>query len=276
VTLTGKGGTLPYTCELAGGELPRGFSLSPGCVLSGDGTPVLGTRTMLITTPFTVLMSDASQPPQTVSFELRITIVAKPPVIKVLSGTCPGAGVACSVTVATATGGTPPYYYRSDSFGKGSPPLGTIVNLKGVLTGKPARAGTYVFGVCVVDLVGASSCASTRITVGGSSAPPAASAPGNLPPGFPTNLPSGTYRFSVCIDLPGGAAANGTCVDAGTYVMSGDAGAFAQAVSHAADAIRSGCSCSVRYTSFNGRYFDFVITDTSTGAVTRIRITKVG
>lgn len=273
VTISGKGGTLPYTCELASGELPKGFSLSKDCTISGNGTPVLGTSTMLITTPFTVRMSDASQPPQSVSFDLRITILAKSPVIAVSSGTCPQAGKACSVTVASATGGTPPYYYKSDSFANGSPPLGMIVNLKGALTGKPARAGTYTVGVCVVDLVGASDCAATKVTVGdGSSAAPTKN---NLPAGFPTDLPSGTYKFSVCIDIPG-AAAYSSCVDAGTYVMSGDAGAFAQTVSQTADAIRSGCSCSVRYSTFNGAYFDFVITDTNTGTVTRIRITKVG
>lgn len=273
VPISGSGGTLPYTCELASGELPNGFSLSKDCTISGNGTLVLGTSTMLITTPFTVRMSDASQPPQSVGFDLRITILAKSPVIAVSSGTCPQAGKACSVTVASATGGTPPYYYKSDSFANGSPPLGMIVNLKGVLTGKPARAGTYTVGVCVVDLVGASDCAATKVTVGdGSSAAPTKN---NLPAGFPTDLPSGTYKFSVCIDIPG-AAAYSSCVDAGTYVMSGDAGAFAQTVSQTADAIRSGCSCSVRYSTFNGAYFDFVITDTNTGTVTRIRITKVG
>jgi len=271
VSISGSGGTLPYTCETAGGGLPQGFSLSRDCAISGTG--ILGTSTMRITTPFTVRMSDASQPPQSVSFDLRITILAKSPVIAVSSGTCPQAGKACSVTVASATGGTPPYYYKSDSFANGSPPLGMIVNLKGVLTGKPARAGTYTFGVCVVDLVGASDCAATKVAVGdGSSAAPTKN---NLPAGFPADLPSGTYKFSVCIDIPG-AAAYSSCVDAGTYVMSGDAGAFAQTVSQTADAIRSGCSCSVRYSTFNGAYFDFVITDTNTGTVTRIRITKVG
>ena len=272
VTLSGKGGTLPYTCELASGELPEGFSLSKDCALSGNGTPVLGTSTMRITTPFTVRMSDASQPPQSVNFDLRITIVAPPPVIAVSPGTCPQAGKDCSITIATATGGTPPYHYTSDSW-NGRAPLGMIVDSKGVLTGTPARAGTYTVGVCVVDLVGASDCAATTVTVlGGPSATPIEN---NLPAGFPTDLPSGTYSVSVCITIPDLAEFN-SCTDSGTYVMNGDAGAFAESVSQTADAIQNDCACSVQYTTFNGTYFDLVITDTNTGTVTLIRITKVG
>jgi hypothetical protein len=275
VPIRGSGGTLPYTCEIAGGELPQGLSLSRDCVISGTG--ILGTSAMRITAPFTVRMSDASQPPQSVSFDLRITIIAKPPTITVLGVKCPKAGKACSVTVASATGGTPWYYFTSGSFGSGTPSLGMIVNLKGQLTGTPARDASYRFGVCVVDLVGAMDCDVTTVMVGEPSPSPVTPPPAqnNLPSGFPTNLTSGNYNISVCTNIP--AAHYNSCTDGGTfYVSSGDASALAQELSQVADTIRSSCACTAQYTIFNGTEFDLVITDTNAGSVTQLRVTKVG
>ena len=273
-TIRGSGGTPPYTCELTAGELPKGFSLSSGCAISGGGTAVLGKSTRWVSAPFTVMMRDASQPPRSVSVDLRITIIAKPPTIAVSGGSCPQAGKACSVTVATAKGGIPPYYFTTGSFASGTPPMGMTVNLKGVLTGTPSRAGRYTFSVCVVDLVGASDCGSTTVTVGEASPSPATPAQ-SLPSGFPANLPAGTYHVSVCTSVA--AAGFNTCVDGGDFaVTDGDARALAQELSQVAAEIRSACACSVRYTAFNGREFALVITDPNSGSVTTLRVTKVG
>ena len=66
----------------------------------------------------------------------------------------------------TATGGTPPYHYRFDTLLNGTPPLGLSVNLvTGELNGTPTVPGNYHFGVCAVDLVGASSCSQVQMTV---------------------------------------------------------------------------------------------------------------
>jgi hypothetical protein len=275
VTIRASGGTTPYTCATAGGQLPHGFSLSRDCTISGGGTPVLGTSPMRITPPFTVTLSDASQPPQSVSVDLRITIIAKPPEITVSAAECLRAGLACSVTVATATGGTPPYYFTNGGFGSGTPPLGMIVDLKGVLKGKPAKAGAYTFGVCVVDLVGATDCATAKVTIGAASPPPGTAPPGqgNLPSGFPTNLPAGTYHISLCTSIPN---AVDMCTDAGTYEFSNEsANALVQALTQVGDQVRSSCACTVRYTAFNGKEFDLVFA-TQGGGVTTIRVTKVG
>lgn len=67
--------------------------------------------------------------------------------------------------IGSITGGTSPYYYQSDSFVTGAPPIGMIVDLNGNLRGTPHVPGTYTFGVCAVDLVGAFSCKTTKITV---------------------------------------------------------------------------------------------------------------
>lgn len=70
-----------------------------------------------------------------------------------------------STLIATATGGTPPYYFQLDSLINGSPPIGMAVDLNGYLTGTPTVAGSYTFSVCAVDLVADSSCKSTIVTV---------------------------------------------------------------------------------------------------------------
>jgi hypothetical protein len=73
--------------------------------------------------------------------------------------------------VGTVSGGSPPYHFQSDSFATGAPPLGMIVDLNGKLTGTPSVAGSYTFGVCAVDMAGASSCGATSITVNPAAAP---------------------------------------------------------------------------------------------------------
>lgn len=273
VTIVGKGGTPPYACEIVSGDLPAGFSLSSDCTISGNGTPILGIRPLLISAPFVVKMSDTSAPPQSLSVELRITIMAKPPIITPLNAVCPKVGQGCSVAVASAKGGTQPYYFTSGSFANGTPPMGMSVGLNGMLSGVPTRAGPYHFEVCVVDLVGAMDCGIATVVVEEASPSPTQN---NLPSGFPTNLPAGNYDISVCVGLPGVLAPYSSCADAGTHVISGDASSLAQAIAQAADAVRSSCTCTVHYTTFNGTYFDFVITDTNTGTVTRIHVTKVG
>jgi hypothetical protein len=70
VTLTAVGGTLPYSWNLQGGNLPDGLSLSPTGVISG--TPGAGTAGSY---SFTVKVSDNSTPVKsdTEHFSIRIT-----------------------------------------------------------------------------------------------------------------------------------------------------------------------------------------------------------
>jgi hypothetical protein len=71
----------------------------------------------------------------------------------------------CDIPIAEATGGQEPYSYQSDSFATGAPPMGTIVDLNGHLTGTPTRSGEYGFGVCVADATRTSKCTQTSATV---------------------------------------------------------------------------------------------------------------
>ncbi len=64
-----------------------------------------------------------------------------------------------------AGGGTEPYYYVVGSLANGAPPLGTVVDLNGNLTGTPSSVGRYNFDVCAVDLGGRYNCEPTTVNV---------------------------------------------------------------------------------------------------------------
>ena len=169
--LTIPNGNPPYQCSLKpGSSLPEGFTLSNDCKLAG--APILAAgSTRSITPVFSVIITDSSNPPgssnppRTEELPLTVTIVQSAPrLIPVAGGICT-VNKKCEVVVAQADGGTSPYHFQSDTFVNGAPPMGMVVNLDGILTGTPSKAGTYTFGVCVVDSVGASQCDQTAVTV---------------------------------------------------------------------------------------------------------------
>ncbi len=272
------GGTPPYHCMLkAGSVLPAGFALSSGCELTGVA-PSLGSSLTTITPPFTVVVFDSSDPSASVEIELSITIVQPSPTVTGLDADCPAATTACSATVATVSGGTPPYYFQLNSFANGAPPLGMTLGLDGTLSGTPAAAGTYSFGVCAIDLGGNSACDTATVTVG----PAPTTAPQEaLPSGFPTNLPSGTYEISVCASYVG-------CVGGQEYQLSDDdlAGLNSE-LEQSIDAAASECnaaggsSCTVSYTPFNGQYFSAIVNvetcsdGSCSSAQIEFRVTKI-
>lgn len=278
--ISSRGGTPPITCVVEDGQLPAGFTLLSDCSVHYDGRSVLGAGHMLVSAAFTVRMSDASKPMQSVTAELRITVLTKPPTIFPQPGKCAVAGQPCTTLVATATGGVPPYMFYEqggplgmfmetlDTTRTSHPDLGDLQGNQGWLYDRsiaPAlaatREGVYSFKVCVVDDVGFETCAPTTLTVGPGPSPsettesPPPGAPNNLPPGFPTDLPGGDYDMAICIN---GAA----CTDMGTVSLSaGDASALDQSLSSAVASVRAGCDdCTVQYTAFNGQEFDIIIT----------------
>lgn len=164
--LTATGGTLPYHCTLASGTLPAWLSLASDCTLSGTAPALAGGTTRSVSAPFTVTVADAASGAQAVT--LSVTVVQPKPTL-VLASPLPRGTVGLpysAATVSSVSGGSPPYHYMSDSFAAGTPPPGTSVNLTtGRLAGTPGAPGTYGFGICAVDLVGSTTCASTSVTV---------------------------------------------------------------------------------------------------------------
>ncbi|MGD0282470.1 MAG: hypothetical protein ABSB95_08930 [Dissulfurispiraceae bacterium] len=167
-----KGGTPPYFCAVTqGSQLPSGMTLSQqggtggNWVLAWTPPLLVSGSTMSITAPFSVTCRDSKNLSQAIQW--TATTVLPPPTTIPIAGACV-AGQTFTTPVATATGGVPPYYFKSPSFAEGAPPLGTVVDLNGNLTGTcPAveETTTYFFPVCAVDLIGADPCTTTSVTV---------------------------------------------------------------------------------------------------------------
>jgi hypothetical protein len=164
-TLTAKGGKPPYHCALAqGSTLPPGFSISDNCVLSGTAEILPGGTTMRITPPFIIVMRDSAANPASANVELRVTIIAAGPVLTTHGATI-YKRIPAEVNLASAAGGTPPYYYTVPTFAGGAPPLGTVLWLDGILRGTASAKGTYTFQLMAVDLVGATDTKPVTVVV---------------------------------------------------------------------------------------------------------------
>ncbi len=98
-----------------------------------------------------------------------------------------------------AMGGLPPYHYQLET-GVGFPPHGVILTPIGDLSGMPTIAGTYTFGVCVVDSSGSSVCGTTVMTVQETEVKPA-------PPPEPTQPQCDDYTWQRSMT----SAANNIC-----------------------------------------------------------------
>jgi hypothetical protein len=103
---------------------------------------------------------------------------------------------------------------------------------------------------------------------------------GNLPAGFPTNLPAGTYQIQICVQVSG---VYGSCTDApGTYSDAAAIAAALQSMDPCSAARGGGTSCSVKYTPWNGTYFEMTVSyrtcnsGVCTPGTVRLRITRVG
>jgi hypothetical protein len=157
------GGTPPYNCTLGSKSvLPAGLTVNGDCTISGTRVLSAGT-TKESSPPFTVVVSDSSDPMVSVSYNLSVTTVLEKPTLVPVQGECT-TDEFCDTQVAIATGGVPPYTFSSDSF-SGATPIGLIVNMDGNLSGTPNSDGVYSFGICVSDSVGAEDCNQTSVNV---------------------------------------------------------------------------------------------------------------
>ena len=156
------GGVPPYSFALSLGQLPEGFYLGPDGTIGGLARLPPYTSTSL-SPAFTIIVRDSAGNFAQATYTIKIVETGLE-ILPSLPVTC-HEKVECDVLLATAQGGSEPYYYQSDSFMEGAPPMGTAVGPNGHLTGTPSKAGEYTIGICVVDKIAHSKCGHVTVKV---------------------------------------------------------------------------------------------------------------
>lgn len=154
-TLSATGGTAPYTWTLASGSLP------PGLLLSSTGA-ISGTPYTTGTFAFSVQVTDASQPQQSATRYLSITVSGSTLTISTTSLPSGTVGVYYSQSV-TATGGTGSYTWSL--VGGSLPPNLNLSASTGQIYGAPSASGTYSFTLQARDTAGNTASKTLQITV---------------------------------------------------------------------------------------------------------------
>jgi hypothetical protein len=189
VKLAASGGIRPNTWSITQGSLPAGLSLN-----SVTGA-ISGKPTGLGTASFTVNVSDAENPPASVSANLSITVTGAPLVITTV-GDLPTAtvGMAYSMRLA-ASGGLTPYTWSITS---GSLPAGLKLHAAtGVISGTPTSGGVSTFTTELSDSESPSATVSATFSLSVEVAPPQVTT---------TTLPGGTadQAYSASLAASGG------------------------------------------------------------------------
>ncbi len=211
-TLTGNGGSGPYTFAQTGGALPTNLALSAAGVLSGSPTAT-GSFT------FTVTATDANGCMGSQSYTVVVcgTITLSP-------ASLPGGSVgnAYSQTI-TASGGTGPYSFTRT----GTLPGGLALSAAGVLSGTPTAAGSFAFTVTATDANGCSGSQSYTVVI----CPAITLSPASLPGGalgsaynqtITASGGTGPYAFTrTAGSLPPGLSLSAAGVLSGTPTANG-------------------------------------------------------
>jgi hypothetical protein len=194
-TISVAGGTAPYNCTVLAGTLPAGLTIS-GCVVSGTPT-VAGSVTL------TVKATDASNPVETVTGPVGLTVL--PAATLTLTSPPTGTvGVPYSGPIGVS-GGTAPYTCTLVS---GTLPAG--LTLSGcTLSGTPTTAGSTTITVKATDGSNPSNSTTGPVTV---TVVPAATTLTLTPP------PNGTVDvpYTGTIGVGGGTAPYSCSITAGT------------------------------------------------------------
>lgn len=173
-TVTGSGGSAPYTFAVTSGALPTGLELNP---TTGQisGTPTAGGAFN-----FTITATDFSNCSGSQAYTVIVnpsgcsTIVLDPAIL-------PGGAVGVAYNeVLSATGGVGPYSFTVTS---GNLPVGLTLSSHGVLSGTPTASGTSSFTVTATDDTGCTGSKAYTVIINPSGCPTIEVGPATLPAG---------------------------------------------------------------------------------------------
>ncbi len=224
-TITGTGGTAPYTFSLTSGSLPAGLTLTSTGVLSGTPTHV-GSST------FTIRGTDVNGCYAELEFTIGVIAAPPPPPtcppILLSPSTLPGGtvGVAYNQTIL-GSGGTAPYVFGVVS---GTLPAGLTLSAAGVLSGTPASSASSTFTIRGTDANGCFKELSYTILVVAAPPPPQDCPPITL---APPALPNGSLGVPYSQTFIGGG---GT----GPYTFGLVSGALPAGLTLSSDGVLSG------------------------------------
>ena len=147
-TLQSTGGTGAVTWSIPAGSLPSGLALN-----ASTGA-ITGTPTAAGTSALTVNITDSSNPPQSVTTTLSITINAVAPALAISTASLPNGSVGTPYDqILAVTGGTGPFTWSVSS---GSLPAGLSLNaatgeISGTPTSTTTPAPSSTFTIAVTD-----------------------------------------------------------------------------------------------------------------------------
>jgi len=219
-TLTGSGGTAPYTFAVTAGTLPAGLTLTSAGVLSGTPTLANGPGTSV-----TITATDTYDCQAPRAYTIKICPLVSLPAITT-TGTV---GTAFSQTAA-ATGGVAPYTFAVTS---GTLPGGLSLNANtGAITGTP---NVEISSTITLTATDANGCPGSRSYTLAMSCPPITITPATLPNGtvgtaytsttFTAAGGTAPYQFSIISGtLPAGLTLTTAGVLSGTPTASNGSG----------------------------------------------------
>jgi large repetitive protein len=218
-TIGVSGGTPPYSCSIVAGTLPAGLTLKAACVVSG--TPTVAGSVIL-----SVKATDTSNPVETTTGPVGLTVVAAPPTLTLTSPPNATVDVPYSGTIVV-TGGKAPY---ACTITAGTLPPNLTMSASCVITGTPTTAGPTTVTVKATDSSTpvATTTGPVTITVLPATATLTLSSPPNATVSVPytgtIGVAGGTAPYSCTLvtgTLPAGLSLGAGCALSGTPTVAG-------------------------------------------------------
>jgi len=143
VQLTGSGGVAPLQWSISAGDLPDGLQMD------GDTGTISGVPATAGQWAFTVRLTDSSTPSLQAEQDLSIAVASDVPELALVTQELPTVQAGSDYRMAIqAVGGVPPYEFQTT---RQSLPAGMTLSAAGLLSGRPAAAGSYTLQMTLRD-----------------------------------------------------------------------------------------------------------------------------